>query len=132
MQAQPEGGCIINVASVNGLRPAPGTAAYGAAKAGLIHLTTTLAVEWAPKVRVNTVTAGIVGTDDLVDVYYGGDEAKVAGLAAQVPMGRLADPTDVANACLFLASPLAAHVTGANLLVHGGAEPPDSTSAGPA
>lgn len=131
MQDQAEGGSIINIASVNGLRPSPGTAAYGAAKAGLINLTTTLAVEWAPKVRVNTVTAGIVGTDEIVRVHYGNDPDRLAELAAGVPMGRLAQPSDVGNACLFLASPLASHVSGATLLVHGGGEPTESTRAGP-
>ena len=131
MQDQADGGSIINIASVNGLRPSPGTAAYGAAKAGLINLTTTLAVEWAPKVRVNTVTAGIVGTDEIVRVHYGNDPERLAELAAGVPMGRLAQPSDVGNACLFLASSLASHVTGATLLVHGGGEPTESTRSGP-
>ena len=59
-----EGGSILNIGSVSGVRPSPGTAAYGAAKAGLISLTQTLAVEWAPKVRVNCLTAGMVDTGD--------------------------------------------------------------------
>jgi NAD(P)-dependent dehydrogenase (short-subunit alcohol dehydrogenase family) len=63
MQEQDEGGSIINIASVSGIRPSPGTAAYGAAKAGLLSLTTTLAVEFAPKVRVNAVTAGMIRTE---------------------------------------------------------------------
>ena len=58
MQKQAEGGSIVNIASVSGLRPSPGTAAYGAAKAGLLNLTESLAVEWAPKVRVNAIAAG--------------------------------------------------------------------------
>ena len=60
MQQQAEGGVVINIASVSGMRPSPGTAAYGAAKAGLLNLTQTLAVDYAPKVRVNAVTAGLV------------------------------------------------------------------------
>jgi NAD(P)-dependent dehydrogenase (short-subunit alcohol dehydrogenase family) len=110
MQAQPEGGCIINIASVSGLRPSPGSAAYGAAKAGLINLTQSLAVEWAPKVRVVAVTPGFVRT-----------EAAAAQFSAPpAPLGRAGEPGDVADACLYLASPLAAFVTGANLVVNGG------------
>jgi NAD(P)-dependent dehydrogenase (short-subunit alcohol dehydrogenase family) len=122
MQGQAEGGSIVNVASVSGTRPSPGTAAYGAAKAGLLNLTQSLAVEWAPKVRVNAVTAGLVRTAD-AHLHYG-DEAGVARVAATVPLGRLAEPDDIADACLFLASPLARYVSGASLLVHGGGERP--------
>jgi len=122
MQTQPEGGCIINIASVSGLRPSPGTAAYGAAKAGLLNLTASLAVEWAPKVRVNAVAAGPIRTE-LAALHYG-DAAAQARVAATVPMGRLGEPADVADACLLLASPLARFVTGATLLVHGGGERP--------
>ena len=122
MQNQPEGGSIVNIASVSALRPSPGTAAYGAAKAGLLSLTQTLAVEWAPKVRVNAVTAGMIETE-LAHLFYGEGEAR-ARVAATVPLGRLGTPRDVADACLFLASPLAAYVTGASLLVHGGGEKP--------
>ena len=122
MQVQPEGGVIINIASVSGMRPTPQTAAYGAAKAGLINLTQTLAMEWAPKVRVNCVTAGLVHTEQS-HVFYG-DEAGIAAVGKTVPMERLAWPAEIGDACLFLASPLAAYVTGSNLVVHGGGEPP--------
>jgi NAD(P)-dependent dehydrogenase (short-subunit alcohol dehydrogenase family) len=122
MQEQEEGGAIVNIGSVSGLRPSPGTAAYGAAKAGLVNLTATLAVEWAPKVRVNCVSAGMVRTESS-DLHYG-DEEGVAAVAATVPLGRLAEPEDVADACLFLASPAAAYVSGANLVLHGGGERP--------
>jgi NAD(P)-dependent dehydrogenase (short-subunit alcohol dehydrogenase family) len=122
MQGQDEGGVIVNVASVSGTRPSPGTAAYGAAKAGLLNLTQSLAVEWAPKVRVNAVTPGLVLTEQS-HLHYG-DAAGVAAVAATVPMGRMAEPRDVAEACFFLASPGARYVTGANLLIHGGGERP--------
>lgn len=118
------GGAIVNIASVNGLGAAPGVAAYGAAKAGLLNLTQSLAVEFAPKVRVNAVTAGIVGTDDIFESHYGGDQERIAALTAGVPDGRMATPADVANACLYLTSGLASHVNGANIVVHGGGEPP--------
>jgi len=122
MQEQDQGGCIVNVASVSGIRPSPGTAAYGAAKAGLLSLTRTLAVEWAPKVRVNAVTAGMIRTEQS-HLHYG-DEAGLAAVAATVPLGRMGEPRDVGDLCLFLASPLASYVSGANLLMHGGGELP--------
>ena len=123
MQGQPDGGSIIMIGSVSGVRPSPGTAAYGAAKAGLHHLATSLAVEWAPKVRVNVVVPGPVATETAAAAHYadvGGTEA----VASTVPLGRLASPGDVADACLFLASPQASYVSGAALLLHGGGEWP--------
>jgi NAD(P)-dependent dehydrogenase (short-subunit alcohol dehydrogenase family) len=122
MQAQEDGGSIVNIASVSATRPSPGTAAYGAAKAGLLSLTQTLAVEWAPRVRVNAVTAGMIKTE-LADLHYG-DEAAQARIAATVPLGRLGEPRDVGDVCLFLASPLARYVSGASVLLHGGGERP--------
>lgn len=120
MQAQAEGGSIINIGSLSGLRPSPGTAVYGAAKAGLLSLTTSLAMEWAPKVRVNAVSAGMVRTEIFED-YYGGPEG-AAAVSATVPLGRVAEPADIGNAVAFLASPLGSFVSGANLVVHGGGE----------
>ncbi len=122
MAVQEDGGCIINVSSVSGMRPSPGSSAYGAAKAGLINLTATLAVEWAPLVRVNCVTAGLLDTG-AGDDFYGGPEG-VERAAATVPLGRMGTPADVADACLFLASSGASFISGTNLVVHGGGEPP--------
>ena len=68
MQRQDHGGSIISISSISGRRPSPGTAAYAAAKAGVDSLTTTLAVEWAPKVRVNAVVVGLVATVGGVNV----------------------------------------------------------------
>lgn len=122
MQTQADGGSIVNISSVSGLRPSPGTAAYGAAKAGLINLTQTLAVEWAPRVRVNCLSGGLVATE-AADDHYGGAEG-MALVAATVPLGRFGTPDELAGLCLVLASPLAAYVSGANLVVHGGGEWP--------
>jgi len=127
MQGQTAGGSIIMIGSVSGTRPSPGTAAYGAAKAGLHHLVTSLAVEWAPKVRLNTVVPGFVATESAAAHY--GDADGVAAVAATVPLRRMATPEDVADACLFLASPRAAYVSGAALTLHGGGEPPAFLSA---
>jgi NAD(P)-dependent dehydrogenase (short-subunit alcohol dehydrogenase family) len=122
MQGQADGGVIVNIASVSGVRPSPGTAAYGAAKAGLLSLTQTLAVEWAPKVRVVAVTAGMIRTEQ-AELHYG-DADGIAAVGATVPLGRMGEPADVGDACVFLASPLARYVSGASLLIHGGGERP--------
>jgi NAD(P)-dependent dehydrogenase (short-subunit alcohol dehydrogenase family) len=122
MQQQESGGAIVNIASVSGVRPSPGTAAYGAAKAGLINLTQSLAVEWAPKVRVNAVVAGPIRTEQAA-LHYG-SEAGIAAVDATIPLRRMGTPDDVASACLYLASPLAAWVSGTALVVHGGGERP--------
>lgn len=122
MQTLDSGGVIVNIASVSGERPSPGTAAYGAAKAGLLSLTRSLAVEWAPRVRVTAVTCGLIATE-LADMHYG-DDAAQERVASTIPLGRLGTPDDVASACLFLSSPFASYVTGASLHVHGGGERP--------
>ena len=127
MQGQDAGGAIISVSSVSGRRPSPGTAAYGAAKAGVDSLTATLAVEWAPKVRVNAVVAGMVATEQ-VELFYGDSESQAA-VAATVPLGRLARPDEIGWAAAFLASDAASYISGAALPVHGGGEPPPFLSA---
>ncbi|MFB7373840.1 SDR family oxidoreductase [Streptomyces sp. NPDC056222] len=115
-------GAIVMVGSVSGTRPSPGTAAYGAAKAGLENLARSMAVEWAPDVRVNSLVLGMVRTE-LSHLHYG-DEDGIAAVGATVPLGRLAEPADVGEAAVFLASDRAAYVSGASLLVHGGGERP--------
>jgi len=122
MQAQEGGGSIINIGSVSGTRPSPRSAAYGAAKAGLLNLSQSLAIEWAPKVRVNVVTGGIIRTEQ-AHLHYGDDDG-IAAVARTIPMQRMGLPSDIADACLYLASPLASFVTGTNLSVHGGGERP--------
>src|SRR5262245_59687649 len=119
---QGDGGSIINISSVSGMRPSPSSAVYSAAKAGLVNFTMTAAMEWAPKVRVNAISVGLILTEQS-HLFYG-DEEGIARVSATVPMKRMAVPTDVGDVCLFLASPLAAYVTGANLFAHGGGEPP--------
>lgn len=127
MQRQDGGGSIISISSVSGRRPSPGTAAYGAAKAGVDSLTATLAVEWAPKVRVNAVVAGMVATEQ-TELFYGDSESQAA-VAGTVPLGRLAQPTEIGWAAAFLASDAASYISGAALPVHGGGEPPPYLSA---
>lgn len=131
MRGQTGGGTIVNISSVSGHRPSPGTAAYGAAKAGVDSLTESLGVEWAPHVRMNSVVVGPVKTE-LAEMHYG-DADGIAAVDATIPMTRMAEPRDVGLAAAFLASPLAAYVTGSTLTVHGGGERPaflDAANAG--
>ncbi|WP_405839018.1 SDR family oxidoreductase [Streptomyces sp. NBC_01518] len=115
-------GSVVMIGSVSGSRPSPGSAAYGAAKAGLENLARSMAVEWAPDIRVNTLVVGMVRTE-LSHLHYGGEDA-IEAVSRTVPLGRLADPSDIGAAAVFLASDAAAYVSGASLLVHGGGERP--------
>jgi NAD(P)-dependent dehydrogenase (short-subunit alcohol dehydrogenase family) len=116
------GGSMVNITSISARRPSPGTAVYGAAKAALESLTTSLGVEWAPDVRVNAVSCGLVETPGSADHY--GDAEQFARVAATIPRGVFARPLEVGQACVLLSSPLATHVTGAVLNVDGGGEWP--------
>lgn len=116
------GGSIINISSVSATRSSPGSVAYGAAKAGLLNVTTSLAMEWAPDIRVNAIIVGLVKTEASAN-HYGGPKG-MAHLASQLPMKRMGEPADIAKACLFLANPANSYVSGACLEVFGGGEPP--------
>ncbi|WP_409329672.1 SDR family NAD(P)-dependent oxidoreductase [Trujillonella humicola] len=116
----PRGGAIVNIASGAGMRAAPGTGAYGAAKAAVLNLTATLAAELAPAgVRVNAVSPGMVPTETFFEALRL-TEDDLPRLTATVPLGRMGTPEDMAAAVLYLASPAASWVTGQNLLVGGG------------
>ena len=122
MQQQETGGTIVNISSISASRPAPTIAAYAAAKAGLDSLTGSLAMEWAPKVRVNAIEVGLCRTEQTDDHY--GDDASVAAIAQTIPLGRMAEPAEVGNLAAFLASDLASYVSGATVACHGGGETP--------
>ena len=126
MQAQDAGGAILFIGSVSASRPSPGTAAYGAAKAGVLSLVSSLAVEWAPKVRVLSVSPGLIRTEQS-HLHYG-DEDGIAAVAQTIPAGRMGRPDDVANACLYAGSEMAAYWSGTDLLLHGGGEKPEFLS----
>lgn len=130
MQQQAQGGSIIFIGSISALRASPGTAAYGAAKAGVLSLAASLAVEWAPKVRVVAVSPGLIETEQS-HLHYG-DEAGVQAVADTIPAGRLGRPDDIGNACLYMASPIASYAGGSNLLLNGGGEKPAFLQAGKA
>ena len=117
------GGSIINIASVSAIRPSPGTAAYGAAKAGLLNLTQSLAQEWGPdRIRVNAIIAGLMATETAADTY--GDESAQARVAQSIPLGRMGSGDDLADAILWLASDGAEWVSGARINIDGGGERP--------
>lgn len=122
MQAQESGGAIINISSISALRPSPGTAVYGAAKAAVDQLTVSLGHEWAPKVRINAINVGLCRTENTAE-HYGGD-ATVAAIEETIPLGRMARPEEIGQVALFLGSDLASYVTGAAIECHGGGEPP--------
>jgi 3-oxoacyl-[acyl-carrier protein] reductase len=110
------GGAIVNVASVGGLRPAPGLGIYGMSKAALIYLTEQLAVELAPDVRVNAVAPAVVKTRFATALFAGREEQ----VAATYPAGRLGEPTDVSAAVAFLLSDQASWITGHTMVLDGG------------
>lgn len=110
------GGSIVNVASVAGLRPAPGIAFYGASKAMLIHLTQELAVELGPDIRVNAVAPAVVKTRFATALYDGREDE----VAAAYPLKRLGVPEDIGSVVAFLLSQDAGWMTGQTLVVDGG------------
>ena len=115
----PPGGSIVNVASIAGFTATPGLAAYGTAKAGVIALTRTLAVEAAPLgVRVNCLAPGWVRTE-LTRRMWSDPETSRA-LVAQVPLGRLGEVEELAGPLLLLASDAGSYITGATLVADGG------------
>jgi NAD(P)-dependent dehydrogenase (short-subunit alcohol dehydrogenase family) len=111
------GGAILNVSSVGGKSVEPTIGAYNATKAALLHLTRTLAAELGPQVRVNAIAPGLVKTDMARALWEAhGDE-----LAKRLPMRRLGEPVDIAQAAVFLCSDQASWITGTTLVVDGGA-----------
>ncbi|MFI1164542.1 SDR family oxidoreductase [Streptomyces sp. NPDC020801] len=110
------GGAVVNVCTEGATHAGPNVGAYGTSKAALLHLTRQLAGELAPRVRVNSVSPGLVRTG-MARFVWEPDEARVA---AGLPLGRIGEPGDVARAVLWLLSDAAEWVTGADLLVDGG------------
>ena len=111
------GGAIVNVTSIAGLRSSPDLVHYGVAKAGLEMLTRTAAADLGPRgIRVNAVAPGVIWREGIEAAWPEG----VAAYRARAPLGRIGRPEDVAHACLFLASPAAAWITGVTLVVDGG------------
>ncbi len=112
------GGEVVNVASVSGLRPTRGEAPYSAAKAGVVSLTRSAALEYAPEIRVNAVAPGFIDTP--LTGFAVADEALAGPIVAGTPLGRIGTAEEVADVIVFLCSPLARYVTGEVVVVDGG------------
>ena len=122
MVDRPHGGSIVNIVSISSHRPTPTGAAYGAAKAGLMNATSSLAVEWGPAVRVNCVVSGLVETE-LTGDHYGDADSK-SKITRAIPAKRFGRSEEIAHAVLFLAARDSSYVSGAALEVYGGGEWP--------
>jgi NAD(P)-dependent dehydrogenase (short-subunit alcohol dehydrogenase family) len=119
--AQGAGGSIVSISSVSGIAAAPFHAPYGAAKAGLMSLTRSLAIEFAPAgIRVNNVAPGAVATPRVV-ARLGGRESDALPLESRAPLGRMGEPDEIAKVVVFLSSDLASYVSGQTIVVDGGA-----------
>lgn len=113
------GGSIVNTASISGTRPSAGEAPYSAAKAGVVALTVTAALEYAPDIRVNSVAPGVIRTamtEPLLSTFEDMEDQ----LTARTPLARIGEPDDIADVVVFLCSDLARFLTGQNLVVDGG------------
>lgn len=115
----PEGGAIVNIASIAAVRGLPQRAPYAASKAALIGLTRVQAVEWGPRVRVNAIVAGYTRTD-IVDGLIRKGHVDQEGIASHTPLARLGRPQEIASAVVFLLSDAACFITGETLAVDGG------------
>jgi NAD(P)-dependent dehydrogenase (short-subunit alcohol dehydrogenase family) len=113
------GGSIVNNASLNALRPLPGEAPYSAAKAAVVNLTMTAAVEYAPTIRVNCVSPGMIATK--LTAMVTANPEWVAAAEAGTPLQRVGTADEVATTIAFLCSDAAAYITGQNLVIDGGA-----------
>jgi NAD(P)-dependent dehydrogenase (short-subunit alcohol dehydrogenase family) len=120
------GGSIVNNASLTGLRPTRGEGPYSAAKAGVLNLTQTAALELAPSVRVNAVAPGMIRTP-LTEIVAGTDEWRTAAEAG-TPLGRLGEADEVAEVIAFLSSAAAAYITGQTIVIDGGSVLPSLQS----
>jgi NAD(P)-dependent dehydrogenase (short-subunit alcohol dehydrogenase family) len=114
------GGAIVSTASISGTRPAAGEAPYAAAKAAVAALTASAALEYAPSIRVNAVSPGMIATPMTELLLHQRGLGRAAHMAAKTPLGRVGTPEDIADVVVFLCSDLARFMTGQNLVIDGG------------
>jgi NAD(P)-dependent dehydrogenase (short-subunit alcohol dehydrogenase family) len=112
------GGSVVSTASISGTRPAAGEAPYSAAKAAVVALTANAALEYAPTVRVNSVSPGMIRTTMTGPLL--GFEGMTERMETKTPLARIGEPEDIADVVVFLCSELARFVTGQNLVIDGG------------
>ena len=122
MQQQEQGGVIINISSQASMPGSGGgsLAPYGAAKAGLNHVTRSLASAWGPKVRVNCVSLGWVITEAMADLLLPEDRTEWESIVSRIPLRRMGEPEEIGDICRFLAGHQAGYITGATLWADGG------------
>jgi NAD(P)-dependent dehydrogenase (short-subunit alcohol dehydrogenase family) len=122
MSQQESGGSIINISSQASMVGGGGgtLVPYGAAKAGLNHMTRSLAVAWGRKVRVNCVSLGWVETEAMVDLLLTGDEPRSQEWLQRIPVGRMGTPDEIGDICVFLASHHASYINGTTIWADGG------------
>jgi NAD(P)-dependent dehydrogenase (short-subunit alcohol dehydrogenase family) len=118
------GGSIVNNASLNGVRPLSGEAPYSAAKAAVINLTMTAAVEYAPTIRVNCVSPGLIATP--LTSLVTSNPSWLAAAESATPLQRVGTADDVANVFAFLCSDASSYITGQNFIIDGGASLPNA------
>ncbi len=115
------GGCIINISSQASMPiGGPSLVPYGAAKAGLNHMTRSLAVAWGSRVRVNCVSLGWVETEAMADLLLPENREQWQETLARIPVGRMGTPDEIGGICTFLASDAAAYINGATIWTDGG------------
>jgi NAD(P)-dependent dehydrogenase (short-subunit alcohol dehydrogenase family) len=122
MNGQADGGSIINISSQASMPSGGGGSLtpYGAAKAGLNHMTRSLAVAWGRTVRVNCVSLGWVETEAMVELLLSGDEPQSNEWLQRIPVGRMGTPEDIGGICVFLASDKASYINGTTIWADGG------------
>lgn len=120
MLAAEDGGTIVNIGATTGIRPRKDGANYCASKAGLLQLTKCLALELAPRIRVNCLIPGMTETEELVTRFRLDEPAHRASALAQIPQQRIGSVDDVADALEFLIGPASAYLTGQKIIVDGG------------
>lgn len=120
MQQQPEGGSILNLGASTAIRGRVNGLNYCASKAGVLVMTKCLALELAPQVRVNCLIPGVIHTDEVFQRFDLDRAENLQHMVREIPLGRVAEPEEIADVAYFLSSPEARYITGQKIIVDGG------------